>query len=275
MPLALIFFDFDPTMDIGDRVVTLWSLLTIAGVLIALASAALLAARSTSTGSERLSQVDLWMVVLGAVPGAVIGGRLGYVLLYGDFYLSNPTAIIDYGQGAFQLSCAVVGGALTGAYVARVIDAPVGRWLNVAAVPVLGVVVIGKVAMALGGAGQGTPSSLDWATAYLGAGPWGSLAPEIPSQPSQLYEAGLTFAVLVVLVALIVAGAVSRRSGLAFLVAIEMWMVVRFIVAFTWRDAPVLGPLSMDQLISLAIFIGSAAIHLRVVRSREDAPSQP
>lgn len=273
MPFATIFFDFDSTIDIGDRVVTLWSLLTIAGVLLALASASLLAARSGGSGSDRLSQVDLWMMVLGAVPGAVIGGRLGYALIHLDYYSANPIAIVDGGQGAFQLSCAIVGGALTGAYVARIIEAPVGRWLHVAAVPVLGVVVIGKVGMALGGAGQGSPSSGEWATAYLGEGPWGSLGPAIPSEPSQLYEAGLTFGVLVILVVLIVAGAFTRRPGMAFLVALEMWAAVRFLVAFTWRDPPVLGPLAMDQLISLGILAGCLAVHLAVRRSRDGKPT--
>jgi len=33
-----------------------------------------------------------------------------------------------------------------------------------------------------------------------------------------------------------------------------MWAVVRFVVAFTWRDQHVLGPLVADQLLTIAIF---------------------
>ena len=38
----------------------------------------------------------------------------------------------------------------------------------------------------LGATGQGLPSDLPLATAYLGPGPWGSLAAGIASQPSQV-----------------------------------------------------------------------------------------
>ena len=272
VPLDAIFFDFDPTIDIGDREVTLWSLLTIAGVMLALASAAFLAARSRGPDGDRLSQIDLWMMVLGAVPGAVIGGRLGYALIHYDYYLVDPISLFYTGQGSFQLSCAIVGGALTGAYVARVIEAPVGRWLDVAAVPVLAIVVIGKMGMALGGAGQGSPSTNPPATAYLGEGPWGSLGPAIPSQPSQLYESGLTFAVLIILVALVAFRRFTRSSGTMFLVALELWAVARFLVAFTWRDSAVLGPLTVDQLISLGILAGCLMVHVATRRSSPAAP---
>lgn len=274
MPIAAIFFDFDPIIAIDDRSVSLWSLVVIAGMLLSLACGAFLAARSGGSGDERLSQVDLWMLALGAVPGAVIGGRLGYVLLHLDYYTANAGSIVDASQGAFQLSLAIVGGALTGAYVARVIDAPVGRWLHVAAVPVLGLVVIGKVGMALGGAGQGNPSSVGWATAYLGDGPWGSLAPAVPSEPSQLYEAGLSFAVLAILVGLIAIGSFHRRSGMLFVVALELWLVARFAVAFTWRDPSVVGPLVMDQLISMALLAGCVAIHVTALRRRGDGAAE-
>jgi phosphatidylglycerol:prolipoprotein diacylglycerol transferase len=276
VPLAAIFFDFDPTIVIGDRTVTLWSLLLVAAVLLGLASAAFLVARAGAVGGERLSQVDLWMIVLGIVPGAVIGGRLGYVLIHIDYYTSRPAAIVDATQGSFQLSSAIVVGALTGAYVARVIEASIGRWLHVAAIPVFGVVVIGKVAMALGGAGQGEPSSQAWATAYLGPGPWGSLAPALPSDPSQLYEAAATFMVLALVVGAIAAGRFRGQTGLLFMTTLELWLIARFLVAFTWRDEAVAGPLAIDQLLSLAFLGICLAIHVAARRSGAwSAPEGP
>ena len=72
--------------------------------------------------------------------------------------------------------------------------------------PLLFALGAGKLTMVLGGAGQGQPSSLAWATAYLGPGPWSSLAPALPSHPSQAYEGFGTLAVLLVF-ALVLAGA--------------------------------------------------------------------
>ena len=45
----------------------------------------------------------------------------------------------------------------------------------------------------------------------------------------------------------------KARDGRAFFVALGLWAVVRFLVAFTWRDAPVLGPIRADQLLSIVV----------------------
>jgi len=88
------------------------------------------------------------------VPGAVVGGRLGYLLLHADFYAATQGTILDAGQGSLELGVAVLVGTLTGVYVARLLEAPVGPWLHVAAIPTLAALALGKVAMALGGTGQ-------------------------------------------------------------------------------------------------------------------------
>ena len=126
---------------------------------------------------------DLLFVVLGIVPGAVVGGRLGYVLLHPDFFAGRPGAILDPGVGSLELGLAVVGGAITGVIVAALLDGDLGRWLHIAALPFLVVIGLGKLAMVLGGSGQGQPWLGDWATAYLGPGPWGSLAPAAAVAP--------------------------------------------------------------------------------------------
>ena len=94
--------------------------------------------------------------------------------------------LLDPAIGGLELGLAVVGGVLTAAYVARLLGAPVGRWATTLALPLLVALGAGKLSMALGGSGQGAPLDAAWATAYLGPGPWGSLAPgaAIPSVPA-------------------------------------------------------------------------------------------
>ena len=60
---------------------------------------------------------------------------------------------------------------------------PLGRWMHALAIPLLLALALGKGAMILGGSGQGQLTDVAWATAYLGPGPWGSLAPQLPAQP--------------------------------------------------------------------------------------------
>jgi phosphatidylglycerol:prolipoprotein diacylglycerol transferase len=253
VPTAVIAFDFDPFLHVGDGVVR-WETLGVAGaIFIALA----LAGIGARTMELRLD--DLLFVVLGIVPGAVMGGRLGYVLLYPAYFADHPGAILDPGVGSLELSMAVVGGALTGGVVALLLDGPVGRWFHIAALPVLVTLGAGKLATVLGGRGQGLPSDASWATAYLGPGPWGSLAPDVPSIPSQAFEGLATLAALLLVMGVLAVPGLRRPDGRAFLIGVGLWALVRFIVASTWRDPMVVGPFRAEQLIDIAIVIGCLA----------------
>ncbi len=125
--------------------------------------------------------------------------------------------------------------------------------------------------MALGGAGQGAPTDAPWATQYAGPGPWGSLAADVPSHPSQLLEAAATGLVLVLVMGLGAAGAFGQRDGRAWLAAVGGWAAVRVIVASTWRDPTVLGPLRAGQLLALAIVLGCGLAWWAVGRRPVDA----
>jgi phosphatidylglycerol:prolipoprotein diacylglycerol transferase len=198
--------------------------------------------------------------VLGIIPGAVPGGRLAHVAIHADYYAVNPEANLDPGRGGLALSGAVVGGLLTGAFVVWLLDAPVGRWLHVAAVPFLLAVGLGKLAMVLGGSGQGQPSDLPWAVGFAGPGPWGSLAPAVPSHPSQAYEALTTAVVLVVVLVFGWFRAFASRDGSRFFLALGLWATDRALVASTWRDPAVLGPLRVDQLTCFGIALGCVLV---------------
>lgn len=267
VPTAVIAFDFDPFLHIGDGVVR-WETLGVAGAIFFALALAGIGARAIELRVD-----DLLFVVLGIVPGAVIGGRLGYVLLHPAFFASQPATILDPGVGSLELGLAVVGGAVTGGIVAILLDGSVGRWFHVAALPVVVVLGAGKLAMALGGRGQGLPADAPWATAYLGAGPWGSLAPEIPSIPSQVLEGLATLALVLVVLGALRVPLLSRPDGRVFLGAVGLWALVRLIVAATWRDPVVAGPLRASQLIDAGIVLGCVVALVLLVRAAR--PTSP
>jgi phosphatidylglycerol:prolipoprotein diacylglycerol transferase len=212
---------------------------------------------------------DLLFIVAGGIAGAVVGGRLGWVLLYLDWYRANPGAILDTTVGGLTLAGGVVGGVAAGMLMARVLGAPVGRWLGVAVVPLLLALGLGKLAMVLGGAGQGLPSDAGWATAFAGPGPWGSLAPMIPSHPAQVYEALTSAGALAVVLVLALVPAFRRHPPALFAVGICLWAAGRFAVAFTWRDPSLVGGLNGDQLVTAGILgVSLAWLVGIVVRSR-------
>jgi prolipoprotein diacylglyceryltransferase len=269
LPLAVITFDFSPYLVIGEGAIR-WESLGIAlAVLAGIVWLAIAAGRTPLLegwiGDEEppeeaeleegwhLRRDDLLFIVLGAVPGAVVLGRAFYGLAHLDYYGADPRALLDPSLGGLSLTGAVLGGLLTAAYVAALLDAPVGRWLHVAAGPVLLVLALGKAAQALGGSGQGMPSDLPWATAYLGPGPWGSLDPATPAHPSQLYEAGTTLLVLVMVILLARFRPLRRADSRLFATGIALWALARAAVATTWRDPAVLGPFGAEQLLGLGL----------------------
>jgi phosphatidylglycerol:prolipoprotein diacylglycerol transferase len=198
---------------------------------------------------------DLLFVVLGIVPGAVVGGRIGYVLLHPAFFAADPTRILDPASGSLELTLGVVGGTITGILVALLLDGRPGPWLHLGAAPMLLTLGIGKLATVLGGTGQGLPTAGEPATAYLGPGPWGSLAPDIPSIPSQALEGLATLLVLGLVLALATLPVFRRADGRLHLVALAAWAVVRAIVSSTWRDPVAIGPFRTEAVIAITVAI--------------------
>lgn len=268
VPTALIAFDFDPLLHLGDGVVR-WETIGIAGALFAALVVAGLSARLVGLRLD-----DLLFVVLGVVPGAVVGGRLGYVFLHPAWFGADPGRIFDPAVGSLELTLAVVGGALTGVIVAVLLDGQPGRWLHAATLPTLVALAGGKLATVLGGRGQGQPWDGSWATAYIGSGPWGSLAPDVPSHPSQAYEAVLTVAILVGMMALLTVPAFRRPDGRAFLIATGAWAVDRAVVATSWRDPVAIGPFRLEQVLDLATVAGAALV-LALVLARDRRVHRP
>jgi len=270
VPDAVIAFDFDPLLPVGDGFVRLETIGVAVAIFAALVIAGAIARRMGLRGD------DLLFVVLGVVPGAVIGGRIGYVLLHPAFFGADPGRIVDPSAGSLELTLGVVGGALTGAMVAALLDNRPGRWLHLATIPMLVVVAFGKLSMILGGSGQGQATQGDVASLYLGPGPWGSLGPKIPSIPSQALEGVGSVVLLAVMVLVLGSGFGRRADGRAFLLALAAWAGVRLAVAATWRDRVIVGPFRAEQLIDLGVIAGSLVLLLLVVaRSpRSEVPAE-
>ncbi len=267
---ALITFTFPATITVAGLTVRWETLAGAAAVLLALLFAALVGRWTPvdvavpadwpspdpdDDGANHLRADDLLYIAVAAMPGAVMGGRLGYALLHLAYYQANPAALLDISKGGLELSMGVVGGTITGSIVAMLLGAPLGRWLHALALPLLLLLGLLKLAMLLGGSGQGVPSDFSLATRYLGDGPWGSLAPGTPSWPSQAMEAVATLLVGGVAWWLMALGVFAKRNGASFFLALGLWATVRAVVAATWRDPAVIGSLSVGQLLAIGIAI--------------------
>ncbi len=274
MPVAVITFDFDPLLRLGDGFVLRWQTLALAAVIAACLSVAAVMVRRAGLRAE-----DLLYITVGAVPGAIVAARLGYGLAHLDTFGPDPARLLDPAVGGLDLAMGVVGGCLTAAYVASLLDTPRRRWADVLALPLLVALGAGKLTMVLGGSGQGLPTEVGWATAYLGPGPWGSLAADLPSHPAQAYEGTATLVWALVLIVLASLALMRRADGRLLLVAIAGWALIRALVSVTWRDPAVIGPLGPAGLMALAVGVGAIAAIPVIARiggaSASSPPSAP
>jgi prolipoprotein diacylglyceryltransferase len=266
--MALIELSFDPTIRFGDLLIRWQTIGVTVALLVGLGLAVLLDGRSGTDagGKDALRLDDLIYIVLAVVPGAVVGGRLVHGLSFWEAYSADPFRIFDVSVGSLSLTGAVLGGTVSAVYIARLIGAPVRRWADAAAIPLLVAMSLGKFAQLLGGSGQGGPFDGLWAVAFVGPGAWISPAAAIPAHPSQIYE-GLWLVVGIPVVIGWVASRTNRgatlrdrlraaHGGVLFGAMLVWFLVGRVVVGFTWRDDPVVGPLNVEQVIALAVLVG-------------------
>lgn len=262
--LAVLTLSFDPVVALSDTASVRVETIALALVLFAGLVLAVWLGRRGPQAPLRID--DLIFMVVGAVPGAIVGGRLGYVLDHWAFYQATPSLIADPAQGGFTLTLALPLGMLSGAVIGRLLGAPIGRWMHALALPLLFVLAGGKLAGILGGTGQGQPSELPWATAFVGPGPWGSIAADVPSHPSQAYEAVAVAVAIAALWLVSRAPLINRADGAAMWAALGLWSVARFVVGFSWRDPADVGVLRVEQV--LALVVGLIAVAGLVGRAR-------
>jgi phosphatidylglycerol:prolipoprotein diacylglycerol transferase len=267
---AVIELNFDPFLRIGDIAVRWQTIELTFALLAAIAVATLVAPR------RRFFRDRMTLVIAGIVPGAAVGGRAVHVLVYWDAYVANPTQMFNPFVGSLSLTGAVLGGAITAAFLARIVGAPVGRWADAAAIPFLIAIGFGKLAQLLGGSGQGLPFDGPWAVAFLGNGPWISADPALPSHPSQVYEGIWILAGIPIVIAWVD----GRRwlgdvtgAGSLFVVTLVWFLLGRIAVGFTWRDERLIGPINAEQAIAAVALVAVVLVAWNwPARSPEEPP---
>lgn len=175
-----IYQHLDPTaFSIGSFAVQWYSLAYLAGFLFAGIWMHMLARH----WNLKLSSDDVMSIVVGIGFGAIIGGRLFYVIFYnGTYYLEHPLHIFYLREGGMSFHGGLVG-ALIGGYLAckllRLSFATVAD-LAFCAAP-MGL-FFGRLANFVNGELWGKPTDLPWGVVFASGG-------NVPRHPSQLYEA--------------------------------------------------------------------------------------
>ncbi len=220
-------------------------------------------------GRSLLSRPQIDSLLVYAVIGMLIGARLVYIIVYGRLDLRHdPLEALRIWHGGLSFHGAILGMAVASAAFARRAKLP---WLGVLDT----IAVCGAPGLFFGRLGNFINAELYGRVTNV---PWAMIFPtdptRLPRHPSQLYEA--------VGEGMLVAGIVwwvDRRShasgwyrpGILTAAFLISYGVMRFLLEFTREpDAQlgfVLGPLSMGQLLCIAMVVVGVAV-LVAIRPR-------
>jgi phosphatidylglycerol:prolipoprotein diacylglycerol transferase len=200
-----------------------------------------------------------------ATIGVIVGGRIGYVLIYNlPHFAQNPLDILAVWRGGMSFH-----GGLAGVVVALVAFARARRIDllafadRIACVAPIGL-LLGRIANFVNAELYGRVTDVSWGVVFPTGGP-------LPRHPSQLYEALLEGLVLLgVMQVLWRSAALRRRPGRLTGVFLIGYAVARAAVELV-REPDVqlgflLGQLTMGQLLSVPLLAGGVYLLARTGR---------
>lgn len=197
----------------------------------------------------------LCTVIICAMVGVILGGRLGYVLIYNNaFYAANPLEILNFANGGMSFHGGLIGALLAGIVAARIIKMP---YLSLVDVAIIGVPIglfFGRCANFVNGELWGAPTDLPWGVVFGGS------AGIVPRHPSQLYEALLEGLVLFIILYAMSFKKPPFPRGSYIGTFLLGYGVFRFLVEFIRQPDAQIGYLfgdwfTMGQLLSLPLVI--------------------
>lgn len=216
-----------------------------------------------------LTPDDTMSIVIGVVFGLIIGGRLFYVIFYGNgYYWEHPLEILATNHGGMSFHGGFAGALIGGALVCRMLKI---NPMTIADLAVIGAPLalgLGRCANFVNGELWGKPTDLPWGVVFGGA------AGDTPRHPSQLYEALLEGVVLFCVLYALSRKRPPRVQGTFLGTFAVGYGIARFLVEFVRvPDAQLgylFGPITMGQLLSVPVIV--AGVLVLVWAHRRQAP---
>ena len=215
-----------------------------------------------------MTEDKFWILVYGLFVGAILGGKILFILVSLKSYLSGEMRIIRDFRYGFVFFGGLLGAMLTGFFMVR--------WIQVqflATADYLGVALpmghsIGRLGCLGTGCCYGRPTTMPWGIAL--GGPY-SITPRrlwgIPLHPTQLYEAFGNIAICLFLLYYLLPKAKRKEivPGTIFLSYIILYSIARFINEFYRGDDRgwSYGSLYVSQWISIACILGASVLMAR------------
>lgn len=212
----------------------------------------------------KLSKDAIWDFTTFLILGMLLGGRLGYVLIYDfGYFFSNPAEIFAFWKGGMSFHGAALG--CVGAVIWFSKKNKITAWsmldlLGWASPLGIG---LGRIANFINGELVGRVTTVPWGIVFPDAGP-------LPRHPSQLYEALGEGLILFILLSIAMRN-LRLKNGQLFGLFMMGYGGIRLGIEF-FREPDIqvgyfFGALTMGQILSvLMVVLGVVCYRLRSVK---------
>ena len=183
--------------------------------------------------------------------GIIVGGRLGYVLIYNfNYYLKNPLEIVMIWQGGMSFHGAVVGIIVSTYLFSLKNKVNVFYFLDLVALSAPIGIFFGRISNFLNSELYGRETDIFWSVKFV-------LIDNLDRHPSQIYEAISEGLLLFILLNYFISRT-DKKEGYVSSLFLIFYSIFRFLVEFTREPDQHIGllmfNLSMGQIISIVVF---------------------
>ena len=191
-------------------------------------------------------------VIFYIIIGIILGGRLGYIILYNpSYYINNPQEIFMIWNGGMSFHGALVGIIFTTYFFSKRNKIDTFKILDLIAMVAPIGIFFGRLANFINSELYGKQTEIPWAVKFINVD-------DLYRHPSQIYEAFLEGIVLFLILNFIFKKFLLR-SGIISSLFLIYYSIFRFFAEFTREPDPQIGylllNLSMGQIISIVFFI--------------------
>lgn len=207
---------------------------------------------------EDIYDISIWIVI-----GGLIGARLFHVLdHWSDIFAANPIRALYIWEGGLAIWGAIVGGLITGAFIAWRRGWHFPKLLDAAAPGLALAQAIGRIACVITGDAMGRPTNGPFGFAYTSPN---TVVPQLGVYytPMPVYELVVNLGIFVVLWQL------RKRNwtnGRLFLIYLILYSLERFFLAFTSSYRIIAFGMTQSQVIAIFGLIISLIFMARMPR---------
>ncbi len=190
-------------------------------------------------------------MLLFAVPAALLGARIHFVIFKWDIYRDNPMQILNFRSGGLAIHGGIIAAVIVAAIFCRVRKQNFWQLADITAPSIILGQAIGRWGNYTNQEAFGGPTDL----------PWGIIINGERVHPTFLYESLWNFGVFIFL--LWYSRKKSNVDGQVFLLYVILYSIARLFIEGLRTDSLMWGQFRVAQLISLASIIVAAIIFYR------------